>query len=81
MRLANETADFISENKDQPFFAFLSFYAVHGPIETTEEKWNKYRDKAEAQGIPESVLKWNVFLPIRTVQDNPIYAGLSRIYG
>lgn len=76
MRLALETADFISNNKDQPFFAYLSFYAVHGPIETTEEKWNKYRDKAEVQGIPESGFEMERNLPIRTVQDNPIYAGL-----
>ena len=76
MRLARETANFISTNKDQPFFAFLSFYAVHGPIETTEAKWRKYRDKAEAQGIPESGFVMERNLPIRTVQDNPVYAGL-----
>jgi len=75
-RLALETVDFISENRDEPFFAFLSFYAVHGPIQTTEEKWNKYRDKAEAQGIPESGFEMEARLPIRNVQDNPIYAGL-----
>jgi arylsulfatase A-like enzyme len=75
-RLALETADFITENKEQPFFAFLSFYAVHGPIETTEAKWRKYRDKAEAQGIPESGFEMEARLPIRTVQDNPVYAGL-----
>ncbi|SFD17211.1 sulfatase [Algibacter pectinivorans] len=75
-RLALETANFISENKDQPFFAYLSFYAVHGPIETTEKKWDKYRKKAEAQGIPESGFEMEARLPIRTVQDNPVYAGL-----
>ena len=42
-RLALETADFMAANKDEPFFAMLSFYAVHGPIETTQEKWNKYK--------------------------------------
>ncbi|GGD03652.1 sulfatase [Hyunsoonleella pacifica] len=75
-RLALETADFISANKNEQFFAFLSFYAVHGPIETTQEKWGKYRDKAEAQGIPESGFDMEARLPIRNVQDNPIYAGL-----
>ena len=75
-RLALETADFISANKDEPFFAFLSFYAVHGPIETTEAKWSKYRNKAEEQGIPESGFEMEARLPIRNVQDNPIYAGL-----
>lgn len=75
-RLALETADFITANKEKPFFAFLSFYAVHGPIETTQEKWNKYRNKAEAQGIPEKGFEMERILPIRTVQDNPVYAGL-----
>ncbi|MFT6807160.1 MAG: arylsulfatase A-like enzyme [Saprospiraceae bacterium] len=76
MRLAKETSNFISENKEEPFFAFLSFYAVHGPIQTTEDKWKKYRDKAEAQGIKDHGFEMSKFLPIRQVQDNPIYAGL-----
>ena len=50
MRLAKETVKFIKENKDKPFFAYLSFYAVHGPIQTTKEKWAKYRAKAEKNG-------------------------------
>tara|TARA_R110002049_G_C9164872_1_gene561351 strand:- start:762 stop:2369 length:1608 start_codon:yes stop_codon:yes gene_type:complete len=76
MRLAQETANFITENKDQPFFAYLSFYAVHGPIETTQEKWNKYRNKADAQGIEDSGFEMERVLPIRVKQDNPVYAGL-----
>jgi len=43
MRLARETVSFIRENRDTSFLAFLSFYAVHGPIQTTREKWAKYR--------------------------------------
>ena len=76
MRLAKETIDFIRDNKDTSFFAFLSFYAVHGPIQCTQEKWQKYRDKAEALGIAETGFKMGHFLPIRQVQDNPVYAGL-----
>jgi arylsulfatase A-like enzyme len=76
MRLAIETIDFIQEHKDTSFFAFLSFYAVHGPIQTTQEKWAKYRQKAEDLGIAESGFEMGHFLPIRQVQDNPVYAGL-----
>lgn len=76
MRLANETVNFMKENKDDNFFAFLSFYAVHGPIQTTQEKWVKYRQKAENNGIADSGYKMGHFLPIRQTQDNPIYAGL-----
>ena len=76
MRLAQETVNFISENKDEPFFAFLSFYAVHTPLQTTQKKWKKYRDKAEAQGIQDSGFKMERNLPVSVVQDNPIYGGL-----
>ncbi len=76
MKLAKETSRFIKENKDSSFFAFLSFYAVHAPIQTTKEKWAKYRQKAEEMGIADSGYKMGHFLPIRQVQDNPVYAGL-----
>ncbi|WNJ20322.1 sulfatase [Pontibacter sp. G13] len=76
MRLARETSEFIRSSADTPFFAMLSFYAVHGPIQTTEEKWAKYRDKAEQQGIAESGFEMEKKLPIRQYQDNPVYAGL-----
>ncbi len=76
IRLGNETANFIEKNKDSTFLAYLSFYAVHGPIQTTEEHWAKYRKKAEEQGVKDSGYEMERILPIRTVQDNPIYAGL-----
>ncbi len=76
LRLANETASFIKEYKDTSFFAFLSFYAVHAPLQTTQEKWAKYRKKAVDRGIAENGFEMGRFLPIRQVQDNPVYAGL-----
>ena len=76
MRLARETSEFIRDQKDSTFFAFLSFYAVHGPIQTTAQKWQKYRKKAKANPLAENGYKMERVLPIRQVQDNPIYAGL-----
>ncbi|WP_245167514.1 sulfatase [Croceivirga sp. JEA036] len=76
MRLAKETVAFMKDQKEQPFFAFLSFYAVHAPIQTTQEKWNKYRNKAAANGLAASGYGMEAVLPIRQVQDNPIYGGL-----
>ena len=76
MRLASETAEFIKNHKDTAFLAYLSFYAVHAPIQTTQEKWSKFRDKAEAMGIADSGYEMEKRLPIRKLQDNPIYAGL-----
>jgi arylsulfatase A-like enzyme len=80
MRLANETVNFLKENNPnqtgQPVFAFLSFYAVHGPIQTTRKKWAKYREKAEKAGIAKTGFVKGSYLPMRHVQDNPVYAGL-----
>ena len=80
MRLANETVKFLEENNPKttgkPFLAYLAFYAVHGPIQTTQQKWAKYRQKAEEMGIAKTGFKMGHFLPIRQAQDNPVYAGL-----
>ena len=76
MRLANETVKFMQAQKETPFFAYLSFYAVHAPIQTTRAKWQKYRDKAEKMGVSESGFAMERRLPYRLHQDNPVYAGL-----
>lgn len=76
MKLAQETANFIKSNPNEPFFAYLSFYAVHAPIQTTKEKWLKYQKKAMDQGILEEGFALEKRLPIRIKQDNPVYAGL-----
>ena len=74
-RLGQETADFIEANKNQPFLAYLSFYTVHGPIQTTEALWKKYRDKAEKIGLSKERFLFDRRLNVRQVQDCPIYAG------
>lgn len=76
MKLANETSSFIKKNQDSPFLAYLSFYAVHAGIQTTKEKWSKYRDKADSMGIHETGFEMERVLPARKYQDNPVYAGL-----
>ncbi len=76
MRLAHETARFVEANKDSTFFAYLSFYAVHGPLQTTQEKWKKYRKKADSLGLADSAFEMERMFPYRTTQDNPVYAGL-----
>lgn len=75
MRLAKETVNFIKSSKDKPFLAYLSFYAVHGPIQTNQKKWNKYR-KALEMGVLEQGFEEGDLLPMRKYQDNPVYGGL-----
>jgi arylsulfatase A-like enzyme len=78
LRLARETASFLASGHDKPFFAFLSFYLVHGPIQTTEALCEKYRKKAEAMGLAgeKERFTFDRRLPVRQVQDNPVYAGM-----
>ena len=75
-RLAQETVNFIQQDSKKPFFAFLSFYSVHGPIQTSPDLWEKYRKKATAAGLAEERFKIDRTLPVRQVQDCPIYGGM-----
>jgi arylsulfatase A-like enzyme len=78
LRLGQETADFIEAHKDQPFLAYLSFYTVHAPIQTTKKLWKKYRNKAEKMGLlrHKERFLFDRRLHVRQVQDCPIYAGM-----
>jgi len=44
-RLTDEAIQFISRNKDRPFFLYLAHYAVHTPIQAKEPGIEKYRNK------------------------------------
>ena len=76
IRLGQETARFIEEHQDEKFLAYLSFYSVHGPIQTTPELWSKYQKKAAAHPHAGARFVIDRTLPVRQVQDNPIYAGM-----
>ncbi|MGE9268216.1 MAG: sulfatase [Verrucomicrobiales bacterium] len=78
LRLARETTDFIAESQksEAPFFAYLSFYSVHGPIQTSRELWTKYQQKAAQNPHAGPRFLIDRTLPVRQVQDCPIYAGM-----
>ncbi len=44
-RLAEEAIRFIKKEKDNPFFLYLPFYAVHSPLQGKEELKKKYMGK------------------------------------
>ena len=44
-RLANEVINYLKQPKDKPFFAYLSFYTVHLPMQAKQEKIRKYEEK------------------------------------
>jgi arylsulfatase A-like enzyme len=76
IRLAEETTRFIEAIQVLPFLAYLSFYSVHAPIQTRQELWAKYRQKATAGQQPDQRFIFDRRLPVRQVQDCPIYAGM-----
>ena len=42
--LADQAIKFINQNKDKPFFMYLAFYSVHGPLKAVPEYIEKYKD-------------------------------------
>ena len=44
-RLTDEALKYIEENKDQPFFLYLSHFAVHDPIHGRPDLVEKYKNK------------------------------------
>ena len=76
IRLAQETAAFIQQHHEKPFLAYLSFYSVHAPIQTSQPLWAKYRAKADQHPHPGDRFVIDRTLPVRQVQDCPIYAGM-----
>ncbi|MDA0282330.1 MAG: sulfatase [Planctomycetota bacterium] len=76
LRLGRETAKFIDGHAKEPFFAYLSFYSVHAPIQSTKHLWAKYRDKASKLPTPDHRFIVDRTSPVRQVQDHPVYAGM-----
>lgn len=79
LRLADETVRFIESADERPFFAMLSFYSVHSPVQTTRQLWSKYQQKASSRPDPGERFKIDRTLPVRQVQDHPVYAGMVEV--
>lgn len=43
-QLAREGTDFIDRNRDNPFFLYLAFYAVHSPMQVMDEHYQRFPD-------------------------------------
>ncbi len=78
LRLAHETNTFLREHRHERFFAFLSFYSVHAPLQTSQALWQKYQTKATQAGFPQVAERFKIdrTLPVRQIQDHPVYAGM-----
>lgn len=74
-RLAKETSDFIEQHREQPFFAYLSFYSVHTPLIARDDLTEKYKKRREQLGLEEA---WGreADRDVRLVQEHAVYAGM-----
>ena len=83
-RLAEEVEQFIERPRENPFFAFLSFYEVHNPKQAPDSLVEKYRTKRKRLGLGEvdefKRIKqvWPTDDPrrARVVQGLPVYAAM-----
>lgn len=73
-RLATETLQFIKDNHDKRFFAFLSFYSVHTPLIARKDLEKKYLLKRQKGPADSWGQEGNS--KVRLVQNNAVYAGM-----
>jgi arylsulfatase A len=76
-RLTDEAVKYIESNKDNPFFLYMSHYAVHDPIQGRRDLGEKYSRKLKERPRPaefEFVLEGNPDNP-----DNPARDELERL--
>ncbi|WP_442506752.1 sulfatase [Novipirellula sp. SH528] len=79
-RLARDTANFIDENKDKPFLAYLAFYSVHTPLMGRPDLVQKYKKKAASINGVEFADEEQVFgkqpRKVRVLQKHAVYAAM-----
>lgn len=83
-RLASETAKFIDVHREQPFFAYLSFYSVHTPLMGPKALVAKYQAKAKRLGLTgqvefadeEQVFDVDQKRKVRILQNHAVYAAM-----
>ncbi len=85
-RQTDEAIKFIEDNKENPFFVYLSFYAVHNPMQGKEGLIEYFRAKADSMGLSEiepftTDKEWIKRAPKgnfkeRTIQSYAVYAAM-----
>jgi len=73
-RIANEAVKFIAAHRDDPFFAYLPFQAVHIPIGARADLVEKYERKRSS--APEDAWGRERDCKVRLVQNHAAYAAM-----
>ncbi|WP_354020368.1 sulfatase-like hydrolase/transferase [Endozoicomonas lisbonensis] len=58
-RFGSEAIDYIEKRKDEPFFLFVPFNAIHGPLQAKEEDLEKFKHIEEAKRLQKDFDQWN----------------------
>jgi arylsulfatase A-like enzyme len=81
-RLTDEAVAYVKSRDEEPFLLVMAHYAVHTPLEAPEELKKKYQKKLRKAGIEIGGKKVDPDLitdrqgTVKTVQNNPTYAGM-----
>jgi arylsulfatase A-like enzyme len=75
-RLASETVKFMSDNKDKPFLAYLSFYSVHTPLIARDDLEQKYLDIKSRIRLAGPIWGKEGKRKVRLVQEHAVYAAM-----
>jgi arylsulfatase A-like enzyme len=75
-RLTNESIRFLKQNRENPFLLFLSFYAVHTPIQAAKKHIEKYELKRETLGLDSVPHKKEGEGWTKLVQEDAAYASM-----
>lgn len=85
-RQTDEALSFIKSNREKQFFLYLSYYAVHNPMQGKEKLIEHFKQRADSMGLSKiepftRQRSWitpsmsNNFKE-RTIQSNPVYAAM-----
>jgi arylsulfatase A-like enzyme len=75
-RLTSESIQFITENRENPFFLYLAFYTVHTPIQAAKKHFEKYELKREQLGLDSIPHKKEGEGWTKLVQEDAAYASM-----
>jgi arylsulfatase A-like enzyme len=85
-RQTDEAIKFIENSGEKPFFVYLSYYAVHNPLQGKEHLVEKFTQKADSLGLTKTETftrekEWiresmSDNYKERIIQSNPVYAAM-----
>jgi arylsulfatase A-like enzyme len=85
-RQTDEAIKFIEDHKEKPFFVYLSYYAVHNPMQGKENHIKKFSVKSDSMGLTkiEAFSREKDWITPdmsdnfkeRIIQSNPVYAAM-----